>query len=146
MIAFDNIDTFNSSSELCIVIPQRYVFDDLVDLRSKRLENSSQQFKSVNSTATTLYHSLDIKIEQLSLNRNQLLEKRKKILKSYFFYFSLSKKREIALIDKELDSIEHQIILLQKPDFDQEIADIKTFLKDSESRIQKYNSTIDPII
>jgi hypothetical protein len=137
---FDKIDDFKHSTELCSVISKRYQFEEPLDLRSMKSE--SKLFKPSNLTVTSIGHSLSVEIEQLNSNRIELLEKRREILDSFFYVFRPRIKREVAYIDEEIDNIERQIILLEKPVRDQEIANVKKIIEDSTRLTRKY-STID---
>ena len=147
---FENIDTYVDTHQppitvLVSYIGQRYLQNEYSDLRSEKPRNSLQIFES-NFTPTTLPALPSIEIEQLEESRYQLLGKRQQLLDSGFLFLQPSKRRQIEEIEKQLDNIENQIILLQKYDRENEIESIEKFINDNEKLIQKYNSKMNTSI
>ncbi len=139
MIEFENIDTFKRYPQAqYLVVTQRYLYREEADLRSER-PNLAQTFES-NFTPTTLPALPHVKIEELYQTQQQLIEKRTKLLDSILLFLRPGKKRELEVIDKQLDQIEYQIIALQRDDRERTATAIENLINDNEELIQKYNS------
>ncbi len=140
MIEFDNIDNIKSSqTEFSIVVPQRYIYSETHDLRSEGTNDFAQKFES-QITSTTLPILPNIEIEKLNETRYQLIGKRNELLNSWFLFFRPNKRKQLHLIDKQLDDIEYQIISIQKFERESEAEYIAKFISENERQIQKYNS------
>jgi hypothetical protein len=140
MIEFQNIDDFEpSKAELNTLIKQRYLYAEIVDLRSERSTDSVQRLE-FQLTTTSLPNFPDIEIEQLYESRDRLIKERNKLLNSWLLFLRPSKKKHLEIIGKQLDEIEYQIIALQEGEREDEASRIKKFINDSDKLIQKYNS------
>lgn len=140
MIQFGNIDNFKSpETEFRIIVEQRILPNDISFLRSDRQNDLAHTFDS-NLTPTSSRSLPYIEIERLNRTRDQLIEKRTKLLDSWFLFVRPYKKRKIEIIENQLDIIETQIIALQKDSRDHESAYIEKFISDNEKLIQQYNS------
>lgn len=141
MMVFGDIKAHTPPTEICCVVSYRYESNEQVDLSSS-MKLESQQSLPADITVTLAGHSSDLEIAQLSSSRIVFLERRQEILDSNFYIFNRRKKREKAFIDDELDKIERQIILLQKPHRDQEIAKTKKVIEDSARYLRSITSSL----
>ncbi len=83
--------------------------------RIQQLESKNNHISELNSTSTTLYTSIENKIEELNSKKELLLIKRNKIFNSLSCRFFSLGKDKINLIDIELDRIEEEIYCLRRP-------------------------------
>lgn len=140
MIEFQSIDDFmTSKTELPIFVSQRYLYREVDDLRSNRTTDLARTFES-NLTSTTLPGLLSMVIEQLHQSQYHLIEKRNKLLSSWFLPLRSSKNRQLKIIDEELDNIEYQIIALERNEKEKETNHIEKFINANKNRIKNYKS------
>jgi hypothetical protein len=141
MIGFDDINTFKpNKTELCAFVEQRYLVDEVPDLRSDR--NFLVLVFDSNLTPTTLPTPLDLEISKLHENQSRLIKQRNLIIDSSTFN---DENKELKMIDNQLDYIEASIASLENNFWQHEILDIDLFIQDNEKRIQRYISDLNSI-
>lgn len=97
-------------------------------------------FDKIESHATTTSVSfLDSEQTLLKLyeERTQLLEKRNKLLKLPFSFLRFKLKKQHEIINTRLDSIEFEIVKLQREEWKKEAKSIESLIADNERFIQE---------
>ncbi|MFI0435097.1 MAG: hypothetical protein ACH350_05150 [Parachlamydiaceae bacterium] len=141
MISVDNFDDanihrFKTEMHQTINFSRSGLSHD-IDLRSSPYR-SLNPFSELNSTSTTLYTSLENKIEELNSKKELLLINRNKIFNSLSYRFFSLGKDKINLLDRELDRIEEEIYCLRRPELQKEILSAKDLIEKTNKNLLKY--------
>lgn len=132
MINFDSFDVSQNSSTFVLTVPQRYLHSDTYDLSA---EKKLQKRSDVIPTTLPIFSEK----ERILLIRDGLLERRAQVSSCWFLSFRKLKVAEIALIDKQIDLIEDQLISMQKNECENMLAHTKKIISNADALLHRIN-------